>query len=300
MGNVLSKGTLFPTELTNQLFSKVRGKSSLARLAASEPIPFNGQTAFVFDFDNEVNLVGENAAKANGGATIAPVSMNPVKVEYGMRISDEFRYAAEEVQLQYLTAFADGFAKKVARGLDIMAMHGLNPRTGVKADVLTNKNFDDLVSQTVAYDATDAADNVSAAINLITSQEHEVNGMAMSPTFKSALAKLKKGQTSYEPLFPELGWGNEVEVLNGLPVSSNSTVSFGGNADRAIVGNYADFFKWGFARELPIEIIEYGDPDNTGVDLKGHNQVYVRGEAYIGWGIILPETFARIVANASA
>ena len=96
MGNVLTKGTLFPTELTNQLFSKVRGKSSLARLAASEPIPFNGQTAFVFDFDNEVNLVGENAAKANGGATIAPVSMNPVKVEYGMRISDEFRYAAEE------------------------------------------------------------------------------------------------------------------------------------------------------------------------------------------------------------
>ncbi|MBQ1292673.1 MAG: phage major capsid protein [Clostridiales bacterium] len=300
MGNVLTKGTLFPTELTNQLFSKVRGKSSLARLAASEPIPFNGQTAFVFDFDNEVNLVGENAAKANGGATIAPVSMNPVKVEYGMRISDEFRYAAEEVQLQYLTAFADGFAKKVARGLDIMAMHGLNPRTGLKADVLTNKNFDDLVSQTVAYDATEAADNVSAAINLITSQEHEVTGMAMSPTFKSALANLKKGQTSYEPLFPELGWGNEVEVLNGLPVSSNSTVSFGGNADRAIVGNYADFFKWGFARELPIEIIEYGDPDNTGVDLKGHNQVYVRGEAYIGWGIILPETFARIVANASA
>ena len=300
MGNVLTKGTLFPTELTNQLFSKVRGKSSLARLAASEPIPFNGQTAFVFDFDNEVNIVGENAAKANGGATIAPVSMNPVKVEYGMRISDEFRYAAEEVQLQYLTAFADGFAKKVARGLDIMAMHGLNPRTGLKADVLTNKNFDDLVSQTVAYDATEAADNVSAAINLITSQEHEVTGMAMSSTFKSALANLKKGQTSYEPLFPELGWGNEVEVLNGLPVSSNSTVSFGGNADRAIVGNYADFFKWGFARELPIEIIEYGDPDNTGVDLKGHNQVYVRGEAYIGWGIILPETFARIVANASA
>jgi hypothetical protein len=86
-----------------------------------------------------------------------------------------------------------------------------------------------------------------------------------------------------------------------LPADSNSTVSFGQNADRAVVGNFADFFKWGFAREMPIEVIEYGNPDNSELgDLKGHNQVYLRGEAYIGWGIIIPEAFAIVKTGASA
>lgn len=300
MGSTLSKGVLFTPELTNQLISLVRGKSSLARLSASQPIPFNGETEFTFALDKEVDLVAENGAKSNGGATIATVTMQPVKVEYGMRVSDEFRYAAEEIQLQYLSAFADGFAKKVARGLDIMAFHGVNPRTGSTASVLNNKNFDDLVSNTVIYDSSAPQDNVDAAIELIQAAEHDVTGLAMSPAFKSALAAVKAGTNLNTALFPQLGWGAEVGQINGLPVDANSTVNFNSNADRAIVGNFADFFKWGIARQIPIEIIEYGDPDNSGSDLKGHNQVYLRGEAYLGWGILVPEAFAIIKAGASA
>ena len=91
MANVLTKGTLFPEELTNQLFSLVRGKSSLARLSGSEPIPFNGERVFTFNFDKEADLVAENGAKSNGGATVSPVTITPVKIEYGMRVSDEPR-----------------------------------------------------------------------------------------------------------------------------------------------------------------------------------------------------------------
>lgn len=300
MGNTLSKGTLFTPQQTNEMFSKVRGKSSLAKLSASEPIPFNGKDVFVFDLDKEAMLVGENVAKANGGATVSAVTMTPVKVEYGVRVSDEFKYGAEELQLQYLTVFAEGFAKKVARALDIMAFHGVNPRGGAEASVLTNKNFDDLVTQAVAYNSSTPDANVTAAIALVEANEHDVTGMAMSPTFKSALANLKKGSTSNEPMFPELGWGAAVGSINGLPVDSNSTVNFNSNADRAIVGNFADFFKWGFSKDVTIEVIEYGDPDNSGSDLKGHNQVYLRGEAYIGWGILVPSAFARIATGISA
>lgn len=300
MGSTLSKGVLFTPELTNQLITLVRGKSSLAKLSASQPIPFNGETEFTFALDKEVDLVAENGAKSNGGATIATVTMQPVKVEYGMRVSDEFRYAAEEIQLRYLEAFADGFAKKVARGLDIMAFHGVNPRTGSTASVLNNKNFDDLVSNTVVYESSAPQDNVEAAIELIQAAEHDVTGLAMSPAFKSALAAVKTQANSIVPLFPDLGWGAEVGQINGLPVDANSTVNFNSNADRAIVGNFADFFKWGIARQIPVEMIEYGDPDNSGSDLKGHNQVYLRGEAYLGWGILVPEAFAIIKAGASA
>lgn len=300
MGDTISRGSLFPAQLTNELFNMARGKSSLAILSNSEPIPFNGKEVFTFDMDSEVNLVGENGVKSNGGATVEPVTMIPVKVEYGVRVSDEFRYGADEIRLQYLRTFAEGFAKKVARGLDIMAFHGINPRTGLTASVLTNKNFADLVDQTVTYDSSAPDANVEDAISLVTTNEHLVTGMAMSPTFRSALAKLKKGSTSNEPMFPTLGWGSEVTEINGLPVDSNSTVSYNNSGVEAVVGNFADYFKWGFAKEIPFEVIEYGDPDNSGKDLKAYNQVYLRGEAYIGWGIIAPDAFAMIADSTSA
>lgn len=301
MGDILTRGNLLPPVVTNELFSKVKGKSSLAKLSASEPIPFNGETVFTFSLDKEVDLVGENAAKSNGGGTVASIQMVPVKVEYGMRVSDEFRYGADEIRLQYLTAFADGFAKKVARGIDIMAFHGLNPRTGLTASVLTNKNFDDLVTNTVVFNSSTPDANITDAIALIEAAEYDVTGLAMAPAMKNALAQLKKGSTSNEPMFPELGWGATVGNINGLPVDTNSTVSFASGADRAIVGNFADMFKWGFAKQIPLEVIEYGNPDNSDLgDLKGHNQIYLRGEAYVGWGIIDPAAFAIVKTNASA
>ena len=58
-------------------------------------------------------------------------------------------------------------------------------------------------------------------------------------------------------------------------------------------------FKWGYAKDVFFKVIEAGDPDNSGQDLAGHNQVYLRCEAYIGWGILDPDSFA-IVRSASA
>lgn len=294
MGNTLQRGVLFTPEQTNKLFSLVRGKSSLAKMAASEPMPFNGETVFTFNMDSEANLVGESAAKANGGATVASVSMQPVKIEYGVRVSDEFKYGAEEIKLQYLQAFSDGFAKKVARALDIMALHGVNPRTGSTAASLNDKNFDDVVTNKVEFDEANINSNIEAAIGMVEAAEHEVTGLIMAPACKKALADLKTGESMNTPLYPELGWGAAPGTINGLPVDSNNTVSFSSNADRAIVGNFRDYFKWGFGKNIVIEVIEYGDPDNTGRDLKGYNEVYLRGEAYIGWGILVPSAFAKI------
>lgn len=297
MGTTLTKGTLFPPVLVDEMINLVRGKSSLARLCGASPIPFNGETIFTFSFDNEVDIVAENGAKSNGGGTIGTKSVSPIKIEYGMRVSDEFRFASEEVQLQYLRAFAEGWAAKAARGLDIMALHGLNPRSGTAAtNTIGDNHFDHDVTQTVNFAAATPEDNIAAAIGLVEGNEHEVTGLIMSPALKSALAVLKRGSTSNELMFPELAWGANPGTINGLPVDSNSTVSFNSNKDRGIVGNFRDFFRWGYSRQLPIEVIEYGNPDNSEAgDLKGHNQVYLRGEAYIGWKVLDPTAFARII-----
>mgnify|MGYP003571257291 CR=1 FL=1 len=298
--------TYFPPELTSEMFNLVQGKSSVAKLSASKPIPFTGATTWTFNLDNEVDIVAESGAKSNGGATIGQKSITPVKIEYGVRVSDEFMLASEEYQLGILKAFSEGFAAKAARGIDIMAFHGLNPRTKVASTIIGTNHFDSEVTNTTTYTVgtSNANSVVQTAIETIQSAGYEATGMAMAPTYRSYLAALKKGTSLNEALFPELAWGANPDTINGLPVDTNSTVSFTGtasgstNTDLAIVGNFRDYFRWGYAKNIPVKIIEYGNPDNdaTAGDLQGHNQIYLRAEAYIGWGILIPAAFNRIVS----
>lgn len=295
--STLEKKSLFPETLIPELINNVKGKSSIARLSASTPIAFNGQKEFTFTLDKEVDIVAESGAKSAGGATMAPITIVPVKVEYSARVSDEFLYAAEEYKLDVLSQFSVGLANKIARGFDIMAMHGFNPRTGKASTVIGNNHFDKAVTNVVTQsEDTNANDQVEAAIALVQGAENEVTGMAMAPAFKSELAAITKADGN--KMFPELKWGAAPSELNGLAVDSNSTVSFSESKDKAIVGDFANRFKWGYAKEIPLEVIQYGNPDNDeeAGDLKGHNQVLLRAEAYIGWGILDPSSFAIVRA----
>lgn len=292
---VLERGSLFDPVLVTDLVSKVRGKSSLAQLSNQEPIPFNGQKEFTFEMDSEIDVVAESGKKSHGGASLAPRTIVPIKVEYGARISDEFMIASKEEKIEILKAFNDGFAKKVARGLDLMAFHGVNPRTGEASSVIGDNHFDNSVEQDVQADNLDKPNsNVEDAIATVEGSEADVTGMAISPSFRSALSKQKDGQDL--PMFPELAWGNAPSSINGLPIEVNRTVSdMASDTVLGYVGDFEDAFKWGYAKEIPLDVIEYGDPDNSGNDLKGYNQVYVRAEAFLGWGILDESAFARIV-----
>ena len=296
MGNtVLEKGSLFAPELVTDLINKVKGKSSLAVLSGQTPIPFNGMKEFTFTMDSDIDIVAESAAKSHGGVSITPQTIVPIKVEYGARISDEFMYASEEAQVDVLKAFNDGFAKKVARGLDLMAMHGINPRTATASTVIGDNHFDKKVDQTVAYNAADPEGVLEAAIAMVQGADGEVTGAVLSPVFRAALAKLKvNGVRQY----PELALGANPALLGGLPIDVNKTISEAGSKDHVIVGDFMAMFKWGYAKEIPMEVIQFGDPDNSGKDLKGYNQVYIRAESYLGWGILDPKAFCRIVATA--
>ena len=293
MANVISKSTLFPVELTGELLNLVKGSSALAELSGRSPLAFNGSEIYTFSMDKEVDLVDENGAKSNGGATIGTVTMKPVKIEYGMRVSDEFLIASAEYQINVLRAFAEGFARKAAKGLDIMAFHGFNPRTGSAATTLIGANhFDAAVTQTVTRTA-DANADVESAVTLLTAAGHRANGIAAGLAFNAALAAETK--SNGDPMFPELGWGATPDTLRGIRYRANGTVDYTGSTTKAVVGDF-ERFRWGIAHEIPAKIIEYGNPDNDAQagDLQGHNQVYIRAEMFIGWAILDPTAFALI------
>lgn len=303
MANTTTAATLqFPPELATEMFNTVRGHSALARLCASRPMPFSGVKEFVFSMDGEAEIVGEGAQKSPNDANFSPVTITPVKFIYQHRVTDEFLKLSDEKRIPILQAFADGFSAKIARGMDIAAFHGINPKSGAASNVVGNNHFDSIVTTTVTYtEGTTAADDtLDSAIQAVLGNERDLTGMAMSALFGNAMSKIKaNGIVQY----PEFRFGGRPESFSGRAVDVNTTVNkkiaTATERDLAIVGDFANAFRWGYAEDIPLEVIEYGDPDGQG-DLKRQNQVLLRSEAYIGWGILDASSFARIVETVTA
>ena len=280
----------FPSNLVKEVFVAAQGHSSLAKLAKQEPLSFSGTDIMVFSFDGEVNLVAEGAAKGSHTNGKDIVKMVPLKVEYGARVTNEFLKASEEKQLEIMRGFTDGFGKKIARGLDIMAMHGTNPATGAASALIGTNSLDtnsNVTSVTYVPATPDPEGNIETGIAAL--GDYNFSGLVIDKTFAGELAKIK---VSGVPAYPELQWGANPERIKGVPSDINSTVSAVAT-QHGYMGDFENAFRWGYADIINFEVIEFGDPDGNG-DLKRYNQVYLRAEAWYGWAILDGAAFARI------
>lgn len=296
--NAMKTGTLFKPEVVKQLISKVQGKSVLAKLSAQTPIPFNGVEQFIFNLEGNAQIVGEGEQKFGNKAKLTSKVIKPLKFVYQARITDEFKYASEEKQMNFLSAYMDGFAKKIAEAFDLAALHGLEPKSMTDATFRATNSFDGVISgSVVTYDETKIDENIEDAVQQVIARGCEVTGIALSPTAGHALGKLKDADK--RTVYPEFRFGQNPDSFYGMKsdINKNLTVT-GGTAetDHAIVGDFQNRFKWGYAENIPMEIIEYGDPDGAGRDLKAYNEICLRAEAFIGWGILDEDAFARVKA----
>lgn len=293
--NALKKGTLFKPELVTDIMNKVQGRSTLAKLSNQQPIPFNGTEQFIFNLEGNAQIVGEGELKGAGKAVITSKVITPLKFVYQARITDEFMYASDEKKLNFLKHYADGFAKKIAEAFDIAAIHGLEPKSLTDASFKATNSFDGLITgNVVTYAEAKIDENLDSAVQAIIGANNEVTGIAMSPVAGQAMSKIKvKDVVQY----PEFRFGQRPNNFFGMDLDINKTITAqGGNGKKnhAIVGDFQNRFKWGYAENIPMEIIEYGDPDGTGRDLKAYNEILLRTEAYIGWGILDEKAFARV------
>lgn len=295
--NSLKQSTLFKPELVKELISKVQGRSVLAKLSNQTPIPFNGVEQFIFNLEGNAQIVGEGEQKGAGKAVLTTKVIQPLKFVYQARITDEFKYASEAKQIEYLSQFADGFAKKIAEAFDIAAIHGLEPKGLTNASFKETNSFDGVVTgSVVAYAEDKVEENIETAVQTIVAKGGEVTGLALSPAAGQALAKIKVNGVAQ---YPEFRFGQNPDSFYGMKSEINktlTTVGSAGETDHAIVGDFQNRFKWGYAENIPMEIIEYGDPDGAGRDLKAYNEILLRAEAFIGWGILDADAFARVKA----
>ena len=298
MANIIANGGNIPPVVVSEMFNAVRGKSALAKISDRMPVAFNGSAEFVFNMDSEADIVAENGTKSNGGATATPIVIRPYKFEYGVRVSDEFLNGSEEYRMDVMREFAEGAARKFAKGMDIAAFHGLNPRTMTAATTTVgNMHFDSKIpaGSVISYTAGSEKANLDDAIAKVNGFGYDVNGVAFDPEFSSALGGVAVGSVA---VAPEYLFGGDPDTFHGMKSAVNGTVGKVATGADKVYGYVGDFdaFRWGYARDVEFEVIEYGDPDNAGSDLKGHNQVYLRAEAYIGWAVLDGNAFAKIEA----
>ena len=296
MAQITTSTSKFPQELVTEVFNKVKGHSSLALLSKQNPIPFAGTDQFVFTMDGEASIVGEGLQKPAGDADFTPVIIKPIKFIYQHRLTDEFINMAEEKQIPYLDAFTSGFSVKMARALDIAAFHGVNPADNAASTIIGDNHFDHEIpsGNVITYDAAAIDENIDDAVAKIQETDGTITGIAFAPAAAAALGKIKASGTGTY-MYPEFRFGNNPGSFGGMRSDNNGTVSFGQSLDRVILGDFENAFRWGYAEEVPLEIIQYGDPDGQG-DLKRLNQIVLRAETYLGWGILDPKSFAVVKA----
>ena len=124
--------------------------------------------------------------------------------------------------------------------------------------------------------------------------DYEVNGIALSRGFSADLRKVRVPSTGMR-LYPEIPLNLNVGNFDGIPAATSGTVNGKlATAPTKVLAIMGDFslIKWGMVRDMWSEIIEFGDPDGTGYDLKAYNQIAYRTEAVYAYAILDSAGFA--------
>lgn len=294
---------LMPRNIADGMITASRSTSVIARLSDREPQRFGETDYITFNDFPRAEFVEEGSDKAATTGGFGAVTAKPHKAQVTMRFNQEVQWADEDHQLGVLNTLAGAGEIALSRALDLGLIHRINPLTG---SVISGwDNYVAATTNRVEIDTADADADFREAVGLLVngSPTVAVNGAAFDPKFSWTLSALMSrdgaGETSQQR-YPQLGFGTNVTDFMGVNTAQGDTVSGTPEADdtgvRAIVGDFVNGIRWGVQRELPIELIRYGNPDGQG-DLKRKNQIALRLEIVFGW-YVFTDRFA-IVETAS-
>lgn len=308
MASLATSGLTLPKHLASGLWAKAQTGSTVAALSNAEPMLFGETQLMTFTTPPKAQYVAEGGSKSGTDPAFSTKTVVPRKVQVTMRFNQEVRWADEDYQLGALAALADAGGTALARALDLGVYHAVNPLDGKDISSIT----DEIVGTTNTVEILDGTDDnaargvdidIETAAGLVIADGYTPNGIALDPSFawQIATARYADGRKK----FPDLGLTTAVTTFENLRASVSSTVSapeaaiVGGKYAssnpnyKAIVGDFTQV-RWGVQRRIPVELIEFGDPDNSGVDLKGANQLALRLEVVYGWAVMDLDAFATI------
>lgn len=288
---------LLPKEVATVITKRAKDTSTIAALSPSEPQLFLNKDYMVFTGNSEAEVVAEGAQKFSYEETLTSVVGKRFKVQTTTRLSNELQWADDDAKLEIISKIQADQAAAMGRVLDYVVYHAFDPKKKTPLE-----GFNALAKSAVSVQATDDRvadiDSLAEAV----SDEYDINGIALSKTMANELRKIRVPSTG-QRFYPEIPINLQVGNLDGIPAATSGTVN--GRLVTPTTGILAflgDFrlIKWGMVRDIWSEIIEYGDPDNTGKDLKGVNQIAYRTEAMYSYAILDPKGIAVLKKSASS
>ncbi len=283
----------FPDQMAKGIWQKAQQGSVIGNLVGAEPMKFGKVKKMLFTTPPRAEFVTAGAQKSGSSVAFTSKEAQPYKAQVTLRFDQEVQFADEDYQLEVLQTLADSSANALARALDLGIFHALNPLPGTTFAGITEKLSDTTASVTT-NDKPDL--EIETATGLVITNEYVPNGIALDPSYAWTLATQR--DTVGRKLYPELQMTVAPSVFNGLKTSVSTTVSGKPEAQtvtkvKGFIGDWSALM-WGVQRQIPIEKIEYGDPDGQG-DLKRKNQIALRSEIVYGWAILDLTAFAKIV-----
>lgn len=278
-----------PVSVATEITKKAKDTSTIAALSPAEPQLFLDKDYMVFNGSSEAEVVAEGAQKSSYDETLTTVVGKRFKVQTTTRVTSELKWADEDNQLEIIQNIQADQAKALGRVLDYVIYHAFNPKPKT-----TLSGFTALSTSAVQVTASgDDVEDIDALAEAV-SDEYDINGIAMSKTWAARLRKLRVPATGMR-LYPEIPISLQVGNLDGIPAATSGTVN--GRLitpDTKVLAFLGDFslIKWGMVRDIWSEIIAYGDPDQTGKDLKAYNQIAYRTEAVYSYAILDPKGIA--------
>ena len=283
-----TKKIKLPREVVTELLNKAKDTSTIAKLSPSKPQKFVDINHMIFNPSSEAEVIEEGAKKGSYELDFTPIEGKRVKVVTTTRVSDELRWADEDNKMEIVDNILADQNAAIGRSLDYVVYHAVNPKGGSKLSGYTALTAN-ATSVTSGESPVEDIDNLVDAL-----MDYDINGFALSKKYASSLRKLRVPATG-QRLYPEVPLNLNAGNIDGIDAAVSGTVNGRLATEQTkVLGIMGDFtlIKWGMVRDIWSEIIEYGDPDQTGVDLKAHNQIAFRTEAVYAYAILDPKGFA--------
>lgn len=289
---------LLPKEVATVITQTAKDTSTIAALSPSEPQLFLDKDYMVFTGNSEAEVVAEGAQKSSYDESLTQVVGKRFKVVTTTRVTSELQWADEDSQLEIIDSIQRDQAQALGRVLDYVVYHAFDPKKKTKLDGFTALD-DTAVAVTATNDRVADIDALAEAVN----DRYDINGLALSKTMANELRKIRVPSTG-QRFYPEIPLNLQVGQLEGVPAATSGTVNGRLITDTptnvlAFMGDFS-LIRWGMVRDIYSEIIQYGDPDQTGADLKAHNQIAYRTEAMYSYAILDPKGIAVLKTAAQS
>ena len=223
-------------------------------------------------------MTAEGQTKSSYEQDLNYVSGKTFKVQTTTRVTSELKWADEDNRFQIIQSIQADQAEAIGRALDYVVYHAINPKTG---EPLTG--FDALTARAMRGHRRRRRHHQRRqpgrpAQRDLRHQRHRHQPHVGLPPAQDPRTRHRHA------LLPEIPLNLQVGTLDGIKAATSATVNGAKAKDTHPRARHHGRFQphqMGHGARHHVRDHPHGDPDQTGVDLKAHNQIAYRTEGHV-------------------